>query len=107
MTLVGETTPNQFVETTLSEFVNERLVRRVGGRVLLLGAAKIVIGRLAQVREIFPEDGILDREAGEVVQPRDRGELEMMVRLEELEHFQIAHVDLVRRDDAMPTDRLI
>jgi hypothetical protein len=66
-----------------------------------------MIGCLAQVSEILPKHGILTREFGEVVQPGDRGELEVMVRLKTSQYLDIAFIDLMRRDDPVETDRFV
>ena len=73
----------------------------------MVGAGEVVIGCLPQVRELFPENGIFTLEVGEVVQPRDGGELEVMIRLQAPEHVDVALVDLVRRNGPMIADRFV
>src|SRR5262249_8459497 len=67
----------------------------------------VVVGSLAQVAEVLPEHGVLHADSAEVMQPRDRCEFEVVVRLQPPEHFDVALVDLVRLDRPMTAGRCV
>jgi hypothetical protein len=98
MAFRNDTTANKFIKATFGKGIHERLAVDVRGSVLLLGTGEIVVRGLTQVADILSENRILDFNVREIVQPRNGDILEVMVGLQEPQHFDVPLIDLSRND---------
>jgi hypothetical protein len=73
----------------------------------VLGATDVVVWCLAHVREVLAEHRVLDVRAGEIAEPGNGRELELQVRVEVPQDFDVALIELVRRDRPMPSERCV
>jgi hypothetical protein len=66
-----------------------------------------VIGGLTQIAEIFAENRILDLDIRQVMKPRSGQVLEVIIRLQEPQHFNVSIVYFIRINDAGRADRFV